>query len=157
MARGRPKKQPEQPPEQLRENSAVSVSEAAQSPLMNQEKENNMSDVESGTVIVGCKLPCGLVISHGGKSVELKGSRDARIINGFGLTSNVDAEFFNAWKKAHRDLAVVKNELIFAYGDMDSAEDMAEERYKEKTGLEGLNPDKPGKDLERVTEDEDED
>lgn len=167
MGRGRPKKQPaeaEQTNEQ-REIPAVSVSEAAEpsqpSELItneqpSQDENNHMSEknTSGGTVIVGCKLPCGLVISHGGKSVELKGSRESKILNGFGMTPGVDAEFFEAWKKVHKNMPYVKNELIFAYADERSAADMADERIKEKTGMEGLNPDKPGKDLERVPEEE---
>lgn len=111
----------------------------------------------SGTVTIGCKLPCGLVMTLGGKSVELRGARDSRILNGYGLTENVDAEFWEAWKKAHAKLPYVKNELVFAYADTRSAQDMAQERQNERTGLEGLDPDKPGKDLEKVPESDEED
>lgn len=120
---------------------------------------SNMSEEKgkvSGTVIIGCKLPCGLVITLNGKSVELKGSRDTEILNGYGLTHGVSAEFWEAWKEAHATLPYVKNELVFAYADRRSAKDMAQERQNERTGLEGLDPDKPGKDLEKVPEDEDE-
>ncbi|MDN8598625.1 hypothetical protein Q0A17_04205 [Citrobacter sp. S2-9] len=120
---------------------------------MSEEKEN----ISGTTVTIGCKLPCGLVMTLGGKSVELKGSRDSRILNGYGLTSNVDAEFWEAWRKAHAKLPYVKNELVFAYADRRSAEDMAAERQKERTGLEGLDPDKPGPNLEKVPEVQDED
>lgn len=51
-----------------------------------QDESSNMSEEQekiSGTVTIGCKLPCGLVMSYGGKTVELKGSRDARILNGY--------------------------------------------------------------------------
>lgn len=111
----------------------------------------------SGTVTIGCKLPCGLVMTFGGKSVELRGSRASRILNGYGLTENVDEEFWEAWKKAHAKLPYVKNELVFAYADTRSAQDMAQERQNERTGLEGLDPDKPGKDLEKVPESDEED
>lgn len=185
MGRGRPKKQPvTEQPNELREIPAVSISEAAEplppsepdtleltpstdavaeqqpeSKPSPQDENKHMSETKTSgdTVVVGCKLPCGLVISHDGKSVELKGSRESNIINGFGLTPGVDAEFFEAWKKVHKNMPYVKNELIFAYSDERSAQDMADERIKEKTGLEGLNPDKPGKDLERVPEEEEDD
>lgn len=125
-----------------------------------QDETSSMSEEQekiSGTVTIGCKLPCGLVMSYKGKSVELKGSRDSRILNGYGLTPNVDEEFWEAWKKAHAKMPFVKGELVFAYTDKKSAEDMAAEREKERTGFEGMDPDKPGKDLEKVPEDQDED
>lgn len=127
-------------------------------PTISQEETSNMSEEKiSGTVTIGCKLPCGLVMTYKGKSVELKGSRESRILNGYGLTHNVDAEFWEGWKKAHAKLPFVKGELVFAYGDQRSAEDMAAERQNERTGLEGLDPNKPGKDLEKVPEDNEED
>ncbi len=125
-----------------------------------QDETSDMSEEQekiSGTVTIGCKLPCGLVMTFGGKNVELRGSRDSRILNGYGLTENVDAEFWEAWKKAHAKLPYVKNELVFAYADTRSAQDMAQERQNERTGLEGLDPDKPGKDLEKVPESDEED
>ena len=150
--------------------NAEAIPELAQSvaPVLtltsSQDEISNMSEEQekiTGTVTIGCKLPCGLVMTFGGKSVELRGSRDSRILNGYGLTNNVDAEFWEAWKKAHAKLPYVKNELVFAYKDKRSAQDMAEERQKERTGMEGLDPDKPGKDLKPVpdkkNDDEDDD
>ncbi|WP_241364100.1 hypothetical protein [Klebsiella pneumoniae] len=143
MPRGRPKKVEQ---EKGRDIPALTISE----PELTGKNMGNK-------IVVGCKLPCGLTISHKGKSIELKGARDSRILNGYGLTENVDEDFFNAWLEKYKNLEVVKKELIFSYSDLSSAQDAASERIKEKTGLEGLDPKKPAPGIKPAPKDDDED
>ena len=59
------------------------------------------------------------------------------------LTPDVDAEFFEAWRKEWADAAFVKNGFIFAHSQTASATSIARERQALRTGLEGLDPDAP--------------
>lgn len=154
MGRGRPPKNA--PAAQSTESLQVTPAAAIPSSQDAERDMNDKKNMTGDTVIVGCKLPCGLMITLGGKTVELAGARESNVIGGFGLTYGVDADFFQAWKKTYAELDVVKKELVFAYGDERSTRDMAKEREKERTGLEALNPDKPGPGLERVPETDDE-
>ena len=102
------------------------------------------------TVTVACKLPNGLILDiPGAPSVTLKGANHPEAIAGHGLTE-VAADFWEAWTKLYPDFQPLKKELIFAQGGERSAISKAKERKGEKSGLEGLDPDKPGKGLERV-------
>lgn len=96
------------------------------------------------TITVGCKLPHGLILEHGGKTITLKGWHSSRVAGGYGLTEGVDKDVFEAWLKAHADLPMVKRGLVFAQERAHSAEACAREREKVRSGLEGLNRDKPG-------------
>lgn len=100
------------------------------------------------TVVVGCKLPNGLEILLGGKSVVLNGANSAAIIGGYGLTGDVDKAAFEEWLLDFADAPFVKNELVFAQANERSAKSKAEENAKEKTGLEGLDPKKPAPGIE---------
>lgn len=104
-------------------------------------------------VIVGCKLPHGLVLHHKGTAVTLKGANSSRVIGGHGLTE-VDKGFYEAWLKQHANFAPVKAKAIFVSESRDEAEDAAEERKDVETGFEGLNPDKPAPGVEQAKEKE---
>lgn len=93
------------------------------------------------TVIVGCKLPNGLIIEVGGQSVELNGANASNIIGGHGITYNVDADFFNAWMEAYQDRDMVKNGFIFAHEEAENTEAEAQEKTDNETKLEAINPD----------------
>lgn len=93
------------------------------------------------TVIVGCKLPNGLIIEVGGQSVELNGANASNIIGGHGITYNVDADFFNAWMEAYQDRDMVKNGFIFAHEEAENTEAEAQEKIDNETKLEAINPD----------------
>lgn len=97
-------------------------------------------------VIVGCKLPNGLHLDYAGKRVTLNGSNSAEVIGGHGLTM-VDKEFFEGWLKERHDYAPVKAGLIFAHDKESNARAEAKEKASNPSGFEGVNPDKPGKDI----------
>ena len=95
----------------------------------------------SNTVTVGCKLPNGLVLEFGGKSVEVNGANSSVIIGGYGLTEGVDAAFFDAWMEAHEAMPFVRNQLIFAQSKTADAQAEATEKAGKKTGFEGMGAD----------------
>lgn len=88
-------------------------------------------------VIVGCKLPNGLMIQVSDAAVKINGANSTTIVGGYGLTE-VDEAFWTQWKKEHADWPMVKNELIFAQVKPKDAEAAAEERRDQKTGLEQM-------------------
>jgi hypothetical protein len=94
-------------------------------------------------LVVGCKLPNGLVIDIDGYSVTLNGANSSNVVGGYGLTENVDKAAFDKWIKAHADQPYVKNELVFAQAKTNSAESKAKENASVKSGLEGLPQDNP--------------
>jgi len=96
------------------------------------------------TVNVACKLPNGLIIEHQGKRQELKGANTSELINGFGVTQ-VDADLFNGWLAANKDLPAVKNGLIFAQASEASIKAQTRDHEAQETGLEGIDPENPGK------------
>ena len=93
------------------------------------------------TLIVGCKLPNGLIIEVGGQSVELNGANASNIIGGHGITYDVDADLFNAWMEAHQDRDMVKNGFVFAHEDAKNTKAEAREKTDNETKLEAINPD----------------
>ena len=108
------------------------------------------------TVTVACKLTWGIQLDLAGyKSVTLKGPTVAWgeppiAVGGYALTHNVDADFMAAWLTLYKDADMVKKRFIFAYPKPSDATSAALDMQNEKTGLEPLDPDKPGPGLERV-------
>lgn len=104
------------------------------------------ADKVNGTkmVSVGCKLPNGLLCELGKVGdndytvVRLKGSNDALVVGGFGITENVSESFWNAWVKKHRGMAFIRNQLVFAMPDAASARDYAQDHATKKSGFEAL-------------------
>lgn len=100
-------------------------------------------------VLIGCRLPNGLVLHHPDKqrrniSVVLDGAKNAKIIgSGFALTE-VDAEFWEVWKTAYRDYSALKNGAIFEAASVKQAEDKGKELRNEKTGFEPMKKDAGG-------------
>lgn len=97
-------------------------------------------------ITVACKLPNGVVLNQGETKVLLKGARDRDAIAGFGLTE-VDEGFWSTWSTAHKDFPPLKKGFIFAQQKASSAAAEAKEKADVKTGMEGLDPQKPGTNL----------
>lgn len=104
-------------------------------------------------VTVGCKLPNGLVLEVDGKQAIISGYRgeDVRIIGGYGLTQ-VDKELWDAWLKTHKEQPYVKNGVIFAQDNGNSARAQAKEQEKVKSGLDPLPQDNPAPGIKRDDE-----
>lgn len=105
------------------------------------------------TVTIGCKLPNGIHLDHEGKRVTLNGANSSRVIGGHGITERVDKAFWDAWLAIHKDYEPVKRGLIFAQNSTRNAEAEAKEKQDNPSGLEGINPDKPGRGIQKATKD----
>ena len=102
------------------------------------------------TIVVGCKLPNGLVVEQEGYTVTLKGANSSNVVGGYGLTEGVDKDAFEKWMEVHKNQPYVKNELVFAQAKANSAQSKANENASVKSGLEGLPQDKPAPGIEKA-------
>lgn len=103
----------------------------------------------SEVVIVGCKLPHGLILElkrpNGDvERVTIAGMNNKRIVGGYGLTPNVPKEFWDTWLKKNHRHAAISNGTLFIHTDGKSAESMAKERRDVTSGFEAIDPLKNG-------------
>ena len=89
-------------------------------------------------------------------SVTLNGSRHKAAVGGFGLTANVDGDFFDAWMQAHKDFKYVKEGMIFAHAKVENVEAQAIDNEAMRTGLEPVDPAKMPKGLKEADTKDDE-
>lgn len=120
------------------------------------------------TVSIGCKLPHGLKIALGGleeTSVEGKTVKmfrpNGRHINlngyhtqgaavmGVGMTHDVDAAAWRDWAERNKDFEPLSKGLIFEFKRQSDAAPMARELANVKSGFEGIDPDKPGRNVSK--------
>ncbi len=103
----------------------------------------------SKTILIGCKLPSGIVLDGPAGPIELNGMNTALVLGGFGLThvKEDDWAYLSMMYEAH---AAFKSNAIFTAGNANVADvaAVASELRDEKTGLEGIDPNKPAKGLE---------
>jgi len=108
----------------------------------------------SKKVTIGCRLPHGLVLEHNGVSVILKG-KNTKVVAGMYIpeqdfaTTDVDADFWEAWFTQHSTFPAVLSGAIFIAKDAASAESIAKELRNEPTGMEQLDPTKE-KDVKKL-------
>lgn len=102
-------------------------------------------------ILIGCRLPHGVTLHHPDpekresvKPVMLKGLRDSKIIGAPYATTEVDADFWDVWKKAYADYAPLKNGAIFEARTANEAEKKGDEFADEKTGFEPMAQDAMG-------------
>ncbi len=105
------------------------------------------------TVIVYCKIPNGFHLTVKAAdgvdhTIRINGPvnkqpSDVPVVFGHGAT-RIPKDFWEQWATEHANFEPVKNELIFAADKPASGKDMAKERKDNKSGLEGLDPKKPG-------------
>lgn len=98
-----------------------------------------MADV----IVIGCRLPCGLVLEHEGKQVTLAGQNQNK--QGIILLSQddygetiVDASYWAAWKKANAGFAPLETGAIFEAKNQSEVKAKAKELKAEKTGHEPM-------------------
>lgn len=104
------------------------------------------------TIVIGCKLPNGLTLVHPKLKharVTLAGLNSSKIIGATHVTTEVDQEFWAAFKEAHKDYTPLTSGAIFEARNVTEAQAIAKERKAQKTGLEpvpqdaaGVTPDK---------------
>lgn len=106
------------------------------------------------TVLIGCRLPHGLTLTHPNPEIEvtvtLAGTWSNPLRKPDGspavdhVVTPVDAEFWEIWKTAYRSYAPLKKGSIFeARSEQDVAAKMKDLR-KVKTGFEPISPDAMG-------------
>ena len=104
-------------------------------------------------VIVGCKLPHGLVLNLPNSKVRvtLNGANsgtviglDGKVMRGTCGYTPVDEGFIAQWLKLYGETTMVKKQMIFVQKNEGSAKAMGAELEKEKTGFEAVDPAKPG-------------
>ena len=99
----------------------------------------------SNTVLVGCKLPSGIVLDGATRKIELNGLNTTMISGGVGLT-HVDAVEWMYIQEVYKSHAAFASNAVFNYKDSDSVADvveMAADLSEVKTGFEGLDPNAP--------------
>ena len=77
------------------------------------------------TVVIGCKIPNGIVLRGAGKQFLINGSNKSSVIGGYGITEDVPADIWEDYAKAHAKSPAIVNELVFAQKDTKSARDAA--------------------------------
>lgn len=87
-------------------------------------------------MIIGCKLPNGIVLEVGEKSVELNGLNKSMIVGATHATTEVEDSFWQAWKKTHAGFSAFKSGSIFEAKSEKDAEVAVKDTSK--TGLEPL-------------------
>ena len=65
-------------------------------------------------VTIVCKLPHGIIIQVGAKTQQINGCNGVEDNNNLGLTTEVAADFWQAWLVNNKDHDIVKNRLIYA-------------------------------------------
>lgn len=99
------------------------------------------------TVLIGCKLPHGLILDHPldvSKKVELAGLNKAIIIGADCATTPVDGEFWETWKTVHNDHPAIKSGAIFEARTTEEVKAKAKELKEEKTGFEPMSQEAQG-------------
>jgi hypothetical protein len=62
------------------------------------------------------------------------------VVGGYGLTHEVDADFFSEWMKQNAESDLVKNNIVIAHEKADVVVKRAKEHNDTKSGLEPLDP-----------------
>lgn len=107
------------------------------------------------SITVACKLPNGLQIEHANRVVTLNGAHHPNAVAGFGMTHDVDEEWFKDWAAKHPKFPPLANGSIFAASTVTNAADAAKERTDDddvQTGLEPLDADSPAPGIEPTDE-----
>lgn len=102
----------------------------------------------AGTIKVGCTLPHGIVIFLNNVSVTLAGANQKtneffKILGDFGIT-DVDSDFWIAWKEANTEFQPLKSGAIFEAKDEKSVKDKGKDQSTIGTGFDPLPPDSNG-------------
>ena len=93
------------------------------------------------TVVVGCKLPHGLIINHPldpSRKVTLNGPNSSRIVGAqYGMTE-VDQDFWETWITLNSKFPAVLSNAIFEASSRQNLEAVAKELENQKTGFEPM-------------------
>jgi len=93
------------------------------------------------TVTIGCKLPHGIVIEHPAdpaKAVTLNGLNKTVIIGATYATTEVDGDFWDAWKNANKGSPFLESGAVFEGKTAADLAAVARETAKQPTGFEPM-------------------
>lgn len=88
------------------------------------------------TVLIGCKLPNGIVLEVEGRQVEIDGLNKSVIIGSTHVTTVVDADFWDKWKSQNATFSAFKNGAIFEAATPNEAAAIVKDTSE--TGLEPM-------------------
>lgn len=104
-------------------------------------------EVGSTRVVIGCKLPHGLILDHPldpSKKVEINGLNRSLIIGATYATTEVDGEFWETWKTVHKEFPALKSGAIFEAANASELAAVAAELEDETTGFEPMSQEAQG-------------
>lgn len=93
------------------------------------------------TIVIGCKLPNGIVLRNpvkGGKDVTINGLHKSLVIGADHVTTEIDGDFWEAWKAKNEEFDPLKSGAIFEARSVNDAAAIAREQTERKTGLEPM-------------------
>ena len=111
------------------------------------EGEQPSSPRQSSSVVVGCKLPNGIVLEHpldSTKKVVINGLNKATIVGAKYAVTTIDSDFWAEWIKIHKDFPAVLSGSIFVAQTSASVASIAREYQDRKTGFEGMDQEAGG-------------
>jgi len=97
-------------------------------------------------VVIGCRIPNGLILAHPktrarvtleGPKLVMANPNPRKLSANFAITE-VDAEFWAAWKAAYAKSPILTSQAIFEAKSESEANAKARELQKEKTGFEQM-------------------
>lgn len=104
-------------------------------------------------VVIGCRLPHGIILTRPNpkdplnpEKVKLVGIHSSKLIQRDGspaadfVTTEVDAEFWDAWKTAYHSFKPLQVGSIFEARNEQEAKIKAKEYSRQKTGFEPIDP-----------------
>ena len=102
----------------------------------------------AGTIKIGCTLPHGIILHHNDVTVEIAGANQQtseyfKLLGDFGIT-DVDADFWAAWKKANWAFTAYISGAIYEANDEKSAKAKGKEQATIDTGFKPLDPSSHG-------------
>lgn len=95
-----------------------------------------------GSRIVEMARPIATTVKLNGFSNPVNASPKSLTYGGYGMTYNVNKEFFEQWLAQNADSDIVKNDLIFALENHEDAHEMAVDQKDVLSGLECIDPTK---------------
>lgn len=101
-------------------------------------REENVPVMGGGFRLEKMGRKVGPAVTVFGNAKPFGGEAKARVVAGYALTENVDADLWEKWLAQNAESDVVKNKLIFAYERPGETEHEAKEHKGLRSGLEPM-------------------